>query len=580
MSTPRRRKSYKPKGNSTPSVGLDVAATGTTITTTIPSPAPTPVSAPTPAPAPAPAELLNPSAVSPGLPSIAEEEEMEVCDESLHAGDGNEADDEGNPKKVDDMEDTEQGAMYIDVDQPDKDDHIARLHRRIEAESRQRREHEARTTNALERLADKLDLLLIEDDSKAKAVRKTPQLAGIKRRSAFAPPKKMFTTSKSPSETSLNENIRVFAMHLMNRRKSTDPMPQPASDEEVDLFAKGKHPGPTATRGMFYLDLRGPYTSPWNKRASECFSEAFVKVPSFNCTDVDLVRQKFNRHIRSLSDQFDRLEGTFEPRNQDENAADTRLRQLGFQRGVAVLSFDGLKDQEDILFNVLGLDSMSDDERDGVGIYGERRFRIIEQEWKHPDLTYWVRILDGLYISTRFNEAGKPTPGNWPRIRLPPAPNAPKSKKLPPSGLPRNFFNPEYLASLYPYQLARLQVKPPRKLEFPPELIEYRDVTSSSMRPLPPPNDPPPNDPPPKKASLAKPSRIHGGSPVAGPSKPSTAQGHPSMANRSKSSHATKFNALTRDQKVQFVEERLKRRRTDDEEETFDINVYDDDEMN
>lgn len=116
---------------------------------------------------------------------------------------------------------------------------------------------------------------------------------------------------------------------------------------------------------------------------------------------------------------------------------------------------------------------MSDDEpEDDVGTHGERRFRIVVPKWRNPRLTSWLRVFDGLYISTRFNDAGRATRGNWPRIRLPPHPNALKSDKRPPSGLPKNFFDPKYLAGLQPYQLAELQVKAPRELKFPEEFLQ------------------------------------------------------------------------------------------------------------
>lgn len=137
------------------------------------------------------------------------------------------------------------------------------------------------------------------------------------------------------------------------------------------------------------------------------------------------------------------------------------------------MSFDGLEDQKNILFKTLGLDVMSEDEPDGVGSLGEKRYRIIESDWRDPRLVAWLRLFDGLYISTRFNEVGLPTPGSWPRIRIPPGPNAPKAHRRPPSGLPRNFFNPKYLAGLQPYQLAQLQLKEPVTLTFPKDLVQY-----------------------------------------------------------------------------------------------------------
>ncbi len=105
----------------------------------------------------------------------------------------------------------------------------------------------------------------------------------------------------------------------------------------------------------------------------------------------------------------------------------------------------------------MGIGGTSEDESDHEE--GERRFRIVELDWRSAELTKWLRVYDNIYSSTKFNYAGRPSRGNWTRIRVPSHPGAPKLKKKPPVGLPRNFFKPGYLDGLLKYELDALKVK-------------------------------------------------------------------------------------------------------------------------
>lgn len=99
---------------------------------------------------------------------------------------------------------------------------------------------------------------------------------------------------------------------------------------------------------------------------------------------------------------------------------------------------------------------MSEDESEHEG---ERRYRIVEPNWRNADLTRWLRMFDNIYSSTKFNDDNRPSRGNWTRIRIPPHPGAPKASRKPPPGLPRNFYAPGYLDSLLKYELEALDVQ-------------------------------------------------------------------------------------------------------------------------
>lgn len=111
---------------------------------------------------------------------------------------------------------------------------------------------------------------------------------------------------------------------------------------------------------------------------------------------------------------------------------------------------------------------MSDDESDhendkstmprGITSTVARQYRIVDLEFRSSALVALLRCLDGIYVSTKFNDAGTPAPGNWPRVRLPPHFNATKRGRRPPKRLPRNFFNQQYLRSLQPFELEALEI--------------------------------------------------------------------------------------------------------------------------
>lgn len=109
------------------------------------------------------------------------------------------------------------------------------------------------------------------------------------------------------------------------------------------------------------------------------------------------------------------------------------------------------------ILKTLGFLGTSEDESEHED--GERRFRIVDQEWRSAELTKWLRIFDGIYVSTKFNDANRPSRGNWTRIRLPPLPGASKSSRKPPKSLPRNFFRPGYLESLLDHETENLDVR-------------------------------------------------------------------------------------------------------------------------
>ncbi len=82
-----------------------------------------------------------------------------------------------------------------------------------------------------------------------------------------------------------------------------------------------------------------------------------------------------------------------------------------------------------------------------------------------------------MYSSTKFNDANRPSRGNWTRVRISPFPGASKSSRKPPPHLPRNFFRPGYLQGLLNHELEKLDVKDEDyNLKHTDEVIGYADA--------------------------------------------------------------------------------------------------------
>jgi len=99
---------------------------------------------------------------------------------------------------------------------------------------------------------------------------------------------------------------------------------------------------------------------------------------------------------------------------------------------------------------------------------GENQYAITKMEWRSPMLRNLFKILDRLYLSTRFNTDNRATRGAFPHIRIP---SERLDHRAPPVGLPKNFYNANYLQDLEPFQVARLNMRPPVLIAFSPSMI-------------------------------------------------------------------------------------------------------------
>jgi hypothetical protein len=101
----------------------------------------------------------------------------------------------------------------------------------------------------------------------------------------------------------------------------------------------------------------------------------------------------------------------------------------------------------------------------------DRQYLRVRPVWRAPAISSWLLIIDRVYISLRFQPDGRPTRGNWVRFRLPS--DLVNKSAIPVKGLPENFYDQKWLATLTERERKKLKVKKTISLAHAPEIIEY-----------------------------------------------------------------------------------------------------------
>ena len=124
------------------------------------------------------------------------------------------------------------------------------------------------------------------------------------------------------------------------------------------------------------------------------------------------------------------------------------------------------------LIDRMGTAGISGDETDrgkeGIGMIPPR-YKIGRVSWRSQELTHVMRSLDLLHLHSRFTPAGRITSGNWPRYRVESTLEVDSS---PVCGLPRNCYDPIWLADQDEDALDMLDVGPAIDLTVPKHIEE------------------------------------------------------------------------------------------------------------
>jgi hypothetical protein len=99
---------------------------------------------------------------------------------------------------------------------------------------------------------------------------------------------------------------------------------------------------------------------------------------------------------------------------------------------------------------------MSGDETDHG--HGQTRYAILKAQWRAPDIKTFMKILDLIHLSSRFDSSGRAKRGAFPHRRVPST--RIEHDAVPVPGLPRNFYDPIWLKSRTKHERHALQIKP------------------------------------------------------------------------------------------------------------------------
>ncbi|KAF9495914.1 hypothetical protein BDN71DRAFT_1506258 [Pleurotus eryngii] len=114
---------------------------------------------------------------------------------------------------------------------------------------------------------------------------------------------------------------------------------------------------------------------------------------------------------------------------------------------------------------------MSGDESDNdMGVFA---IKVLPWHSKDTKVLNWFRTLDRLYLSTCFTSADKLKSGPFLHKRV--VMSRINHESFPPKGLPKNFYDPNYLYSLDEQEREQLEIRDAVDLSFLPNL-EYCSV--------------------------------------------------------------------------------------------------------
>ncbi|KAJ3522961.1 hypothetical protein NM688_g8798 [Phlebia brevispora] len=256
--------------------------------------------------------------------------------------------------------------------------------------------------------------------------------------------------------------LRFFVMEAMGRDELNSEIVVPL-DQDVRLFDKGRHPGPTLPNIQLYLGQE--LACRWNKKAIDILAEAFIASGVSDCENLALVKKMLQTHLHTLQNQYKK-----QSRNGELTQADREMQSQvnrgQRRRGVHERRFEAHYKHRDLcteelddLWKLLDYTAHSGDESE-VRSDGETYFIRTRLRWRSEEFRDFLRSHDYVYLSTRFHPDGKATRGKFPRHRIV---GSRRIEKFDPpvAGLPANCYDEDWLATLEPKTREELNLLPP-----------------------------------------------------------------------------------------------------------------------
>ncbi|KAF9521796.1 hypothetical protein CPB83DRAFT_900278 [Crepidotus variabilis] len=274
----------------------------------------------------------------------------------------------------------------------------------------------------------------------------------------------------------LQRDIRAHAKRLLKIGAIDHSTGQPHEIELLDpqesqRFEADKKSGNGPSLDRFIIDMVST-KSKWNKRLAAVFSEDFIACGFYPChpKQTTQIAKMFLVHIKTIRreimeardneiDQLDKAKAA---------AREMRRRNLMNRRRRACEAYasDSSMLACHELLRRLPYTVCSGDESSHEG--AKTRYAVTSMEWRNEKLHFIFRVLDRIYMSTRFTDANRATQGMFPHVRLP---SKRKDNRGPPAGLPQNFYSSTFLEKLEDYELHALAIKPAVSLQFSDSMI-------------------------------------------------------------------------------------------------------------
>ncbi|KAF7796097.1 hypothetical protein EIP86_007268 [Pleurotus ostreatoroseus] len=275
--------------------------------------------------------------------------------------------------------------------------------------------------------------------------------------------------------------LRFFIMGLMGRDGPKDPI-DVASDDEVGLFKRNRHPGPSLSLVKFYLGQELSCT--WNKKAVDMVAKAFIASGYSTCENKDLAKKMVRTHLFTLQDQYKKQGRGDEPTQAEREVqtaenAEQRRRGLHTRRSEARQAHRHLRtDEFNKLWSLLDYTAQSGDESE-IRSDGQTHFIRTRLPWRSETFIKFLHVHDYVHLTTRFHPNGKPRRGRFPRYRILGSSRIDEFDS-PVSGLPINCYDDEWLAGLDQIQRDELKMLPPMDLSLSADLKECVSSTLTS----------------------------------------------------------------------------------------------------
>ena len=242
----------------------------------------------------------------------------------------------------------------------------------------------------------------------------------------------------------------------------------------------------------------------------------FIAEEDAVCKDKARVEAAFLAHLHTLQKHYqkhreldksdDDIDGATEVKKRDD-----RLREAGIQRKFNVRSWlfvdqkhssfnlfqllkrrtkghkayandSSIQRMEQEIFPYLTPGVMSGDEEDFSYLPPRglkcKRFIVRSMTWRNPAAVEFFRVLDALYFSLRCSDDGKWSRGHFPDERLR-CERTESGRAV--RGLPRNFYNPAWLATLDPLEIEMLDMQPSVNFDFSQDILRWVELCHFSL---------------------------------------------------------------------------------------------------